>query len=224
MEAEHIDGRRARYQHRRPELLDAVADYVLAHGVAGLAMRPLAAAVEVSHGTLLHHFSSKENLITEVIDLLRQRLTEAAGQAGSSARLTSLTSWWRKSTTVQRLPIYRLLFEVFAQAVREPERYERFLQQVVRDSLTLMEDLVVADGCPREQAPLVASMIVAQARGLQLDLLATNDRERVDHAFTLFTDLLDQLKQTWPTEQPSRSETSAQTETTSTTEVTTTPG
>jgi AcrR family transcriptional regulator len=198
---EHIDGRRARYQHRRPELLDAVADYVLAHGVAGLAMRPLAAAVEVSHGTLLHHFSSKENLITEVIDLLRQRLTEAAGLADSPARLADLTLWWRESTTARRLPVYRLLFEVFAQAVREPERYERFLQQVVRDSLMLMESLVVADGCPREQAPLVASLIVAQARGLQLDLLATDDRERVDHAFALFTNLLDQLRQTWPGEQ-----------------------
>jgi AcrR family transcriptional regulator len=198
---EHIDGRRARYQHRRPELLDAVADYVLAHGVAGLAMRPLAAAVEVSHGTLLHHFSSKENLITEVIDLLRQRLTEAAGLADSPARLADLTLWWRESTTARRLPVYRLLFEVFAQAVREPERYERFLQQVVRDSLMLMESLVVADGCPREQAPLVGSLIVAQARGLQLDLLATDDRERVDHAFALFTNLLDQLRQTWPGEQ-----------------------
>lgn len=204
MEAEHtdgpIDGRRARYQHRRPELLDAVADYVLVHGMAGLAMRPLAAAVGVSHGTLLHHFGSKENLVTEVIDLLRQRLAEAAGLADSPARLADLTSWWQSSTTAGRLPVYRLLFEVFARAVREPERYERFLRQVVRDSLKLMEGLVMADGCSREQAPLVASMVVAQARGLQLDLLATDDRDRVDAAFALFTDLLDRLRRTWPGE------------------------
>jgi len=193
----HVDGRRVRYQHRRPELLAAVADYVLTHGFAGLAMRPLAAVVGVSHGTLLHHFGSKENLVTEVIDLLRQRLADAAG---SPADLAGLASWWRKTTTARRLPIYRLLFEVFAQAVREPARYERFLQQVARDSLTLMEGLVVADGCPREQAPLVASVIVAQARGLQLDLLATNERDRVDRAFTLFTDLVDRLRQTWADE------------------------
>lgn len=156
-----------------------------------------AAAVGVSHGTLLHHFGSKENLLTEVIDLLRQRLTDAAGLTDSPARLADLTSWWRTTTTAQRLPVYRLLFEVFAQAVREPERYERFLRQVVHDSLTLMANLAVADGCPREQAPLVASMVVAQARGLQLDLLATDDHDRVDRAFTLFTDLLDRLRQSW---------------------------
>ncbi|UMP01288.1 TetR/AcrR family transcriptional regulator [Amycolatopsis sp. EV170708-02-1] len=203
MSADHIDGRRARYQHRRPELLEAVTGYVLSHGLAGLAMRPLAVAVGVSHGTLLHHFGSKENLVTEVIDVLRRRLGDAAGLSGSPARLTSLVSWWRDSTTTERLPIYRLLFEVFAQAARDPERYERFLQQVVRDSLTLMESLVIADGCPRDQAPLMATMIVAQARGLQLDLLATGDRERVDRTFALFVDLIDHLMRSRPHEHAS---------------------
>ncbi|WP_222842029.1 hypothetical protein [Cystobacter ferrugineus] len=56
VDEEHIDGRRLRYQHRRPELLNDIADYVLEHGVGGLAMRPLAVALGVSHGTLLHHF------------------------------------------------------------------------------------------------------------------------------------------------------------------------
>jgi AcrR family transcriptional regulator len=198
---EHIDGRSVRYQHRRPELLDAAADYVLAHGLAGLAMRPLAAAVRVSHGTLLHHFGSKENLVTEVIGLLRRRLADVAGLVDSPTHLADLHSWWRNSTTAERLPVYRLLFEVFAQAAREPERYDRFLQQVVHDSLTLMKRLVLTDGCPEEQAPLVASMIVAQARGLQLDLITTNDRERVDDTFTLFIDVIDRLRRTWPTEQ-----------------------
>ncbi|MER7420461.1 TetR/AcrR family transcriptional regulator [Micromonospora peucetia] len=202
MSAEHIDGRRLRYQHRRPELLDAVVDYALSHGLAGLAMRPLAEAVGVSHGTLLHHFGTKEALLTEVTDALRQRLTDAAGVADSFGTLADLGLWWRRSTTADSLPVYRLLFEVFAQATREPERYERFLQQAMRDALGLMQLLVMAEGCPGEQAPLIASMIVAQARGLQLDLLATNDRERVDHTFSVFIDLIGHLRQSWTHEQP----------------------
>lgn len=202
MSAEHIDGRRLRYQHRRSELLDAVVDYVLGHGLAGLAMRPLAEAVGVSHATLLHHFGTKEALLTEVTDVLRQRLADAAGLADSSGSLVDLGSWWRWSTTEDRLPVYRLLFEVFAQATREPERYERFLQQSMHDALALMQRLVLMEGCPGEQAPLIASMIVAQARGLQLDLLATNDRERVDQTFSVFLDLIDRLRQSWTNEQP----------------------
>ncbi len=200
MSAEQIDGRRLRYQHRRSELLDAVVDYVLAQGLAGLAMRPLAEAVGVSHGALLHHFGTKEALVTEVTDVLRQRLADVAGLADSTGGLADLGLWWRRSTTADRLPVYRLLFEVFAQATREPERYERFLQQAMHDALALMQRLVLAQGCPGEQAPLIASMIVAQARGLQLDLLATNDRERVDRTFAVFIDLIDRLRQSWTSE------------------------
>ncbi|AXB41202.1 TetR/AcrR family transcriptional regulator [Amycolatopsis albispora] len=197
MSADHLDGRRLRYQHRRPELLEAVTAYVLANGLAGLAMRPLAAAVGVSHGTLLHHFGSKENLVTEVIDVLRRRLSDAAGLTGAPPGLADLPTWWQRSTTPDRLPVYRLLFEVLAQAAREPEHYERFLQQVVHDSLALVENLVVAEGCPREQAPEIASMIVAQARGLQLELLATGERARTDRAFTRFLGLVDGLARSW---------------------------
>ncbi|TDB73188.1 TetR/AcrR family transcriptional regulator [Micromonospora sp. KC723] len=202
MSAQHVDGRRLRYQHRRPELLDAVVNYVLAHGLADLAMRPLAEAVGVSHAALLHHFGTKEALLIEVTDVLRQRLADAAGVADSSGSLADLGSWWRRSTTEDRLPVYRLLFEVLAQATREPERYERFLQKAMHDALGLMQRLVLAEGCPGEQAPLIASMIVAQARGLQLDLLATNDRERVDHAFSVFIDLIDRLRQSWTSQSP----------------------
>lgn len=201
MDAEHIDGRSLRYQHRRPELLGAVADYVLEHGVSGLAMRPLAGAIGVSHGTLLHHFGSKEHLLTEVIELLRRRLAEAADLADSPRDLTSLTRWWRTTTAPDDMAVYRLLFEVHALAVREPERYTRYLQRAAHDSLALMESLVVAEGCPADQAPLVASMIVAQARGLQLDLLATADRDRVDRSFELFVDLIGRLRLTWRLEE-----------------------
>jgi hypothetical protein len=124
-------------------------------------------------------------------------LVSAACDAASRKSVDSLAQWWRNSTTPHRLPAYRLLFEVYAQAVRQPERYERYLQQVVHDSLKLMESLVKAEGCPPARAPIVASMIVAQARGLQLDLLATDDRERVDRSFALFLELLNELRQTW---------------------------
>src|SRR4051812_30721291 len=41
LDAPHPDGRRTRYAARRGEILDAAADYVLANGLTGLAIRPL---------------------------------------------------------------------------------------------------------------------------------------------------------------------------------------
>ncbi|ASR37708.1 hypothetical protein BAY61_24905 [Prauserella marina] len=187
MSGKRVDGRSLRYRHRREELLNLVTDYVLEHGIGGLSMRPLATAVGVSHGTLLHHFGSKEKLVTDVVAGLRGRLADAADAAAGSG-IGGLSGWWARSTMPRHLPVYRVLFEVYTQAVREPDRYERYLREAVADAHAVIEQLVVADGCPAERVPAVASMIVAQARGLQLELLATGDHDRVDRAFTLFID------------------------------------
>ena len=49
---------------RRPvELLDAIIDYLLKHGVSDLSLRPLATAVHSSPRGLLYHFGSKEKMI-----------------------------------------------------------------------------------------------------------------------------------------------------------------
>jgi len=58
----------------------------------------------------------------------------------------------------------------------------------------------MAQGCPAAQAAPVASIIMAQARGLQLDLLATGDQDRVGHSFDLFVDLMTTLSRTWQCE------------------------
>ena len=54
---------------RRAELLDACYGYVLAHGLAGLSLLPLAAATGTSSRVLLYlfGFGSKENLVREVL-------------------------------------------------------------------------------------------------------------------------------------------------------------
>ena len=46
---------------RRAELLDASYGYVLNHGLNGLSLRPLAAAIGSSPRVLLYLFGSKEN-------------------------------------------------------------------------------------------------------------------------------------------------------------------
>ena len=70
-EPERIDKRSLRYAGRREELLDALTRYVIDNGVGELTVRQLAKAVGVSHASLLNHFESKENLLSEVIENMR---------------------------------------------------------------------------------------------------------------------------------------------------------
>ncbi len=52
---------------KREELLEQAADYVLEHGLIGLTLRPLAAALGTSDRMLIYHFGSRDDLVGAVI-------------------------------------------------------------------------------------------------------------------------------------------------------------
>jgi AcrR family transcriptional regulator len=52
---------------RREELLDQVTDHVLEHGLIGLTLRPLAAAIGTSDRMLIYHFGSRDALVSAVV-------------------------------------------------------------------------------------------------------------------------------------------------------------
>ncbi|TQF74777.1 TetR/AcrR family transcriptional regulator [Rhodococcus spelaei] len=188
-EFERVDKRSLRYAGRRAELLAAITDYVVEHGVLELSMRPLAREVGVSHASLLHHFGSKENLLAEVIENMRVEsipLDLLADPGGDPLGL--LTEWWSTRMDPAALPRFRVMLEIYVQAVLHPEANERFLARFVGQWLTALEKGLRSAGCPDDEAPLEATLILGQVRGLSLDLLATGDRARVDGAFALFVD------------------------------------
>jgi AcrR family transcriptional regulator len=52
---------------RREELLDLVTDHVLEHGLIGLTLRPLAAAIGTSDRMLIYHFGNRDALVSAVV-------------------------------------------------------------------------------------------------------------------------------------------------------------
>ncbi|MEZ5097996.1 MAG: TetR/AcrR family transcriptional regulator [Nocardioides sp.] len=58
---------------RRDELLDAVTDQVVASGLIGLTLRPLAAAVGTSDRMLIYHFGSHDDLVSAVVRRVGER-------------------------------------------------------------------------------------------------------------------------------------------------------
>jgi AcrR family transcriptional regulator len=72
---------------RRAELIDAALDYVMAHGLVGLSLRPLAAQLGTSDRMLIYHFGSKERLVGEVLARAQQRLAEAVSPVGAQMAL-----------------------------------------------------------------------------------------------------------------------------------------
>lgn len=190
-----VDGRTLRFRHRRPELLAAATEYVLAHGIADLSLRPVAQAIGVTHATLLRHFSSKDELITCVLDKIRADLQaeltsdEEYRAARSTARLLEVV--WRRLCEPQAQRQFLLLFELVGHNGWQPDGERAMTRSVVTGWLDIIAERLIRDGWPPEDAPALATLVLAQIRGLQLDLLVTGDRERAERALDLSLRILE---------------------------------
>ena len=56
-----------RETRRRDAVAQAATDYVLEHGLVGLSLRPLAAALGTSDRMLLYHFEDKDDLVVTIL-------------------------------------------------------------------------------------------------------------------------------------------------------------
>lgn len=185
-QSEHRDGRKTRHEHRRPELLTAAADYVLQHGLRGLSVRPMAQAVGISHRTLLYHFGSKDQLIIEVLDHLRDRdkvrIRAHLATAEVQAPADLFRAAWRQFSAPERLEFVRLFHEVFVLGLYGPP-YADWAAQVSGSRTMMIATALRGIGCPDDRADAAALLMVSSIRGLLLHLAATNDHVGANAAF-----------------------------------------
>ena len=170
---------------RKAELLDALVEYLLQHGLAELSLRPLAAALKTSPRTLLYHFHSREDLIAAAVNEFRKRhlaiVAEGLQRHPPPSAEEGLKQYWASYTAKKREPFLRLQFEIWGLALQNPERFTDFLQGVAVYYDSFEEGLVL-QGVPREKSRILATQHMAAIRGLMLDLLTTGDRKRIDKA------------------------------------------
>ena len=186
------DGRTLRHAHRRPELLARSAEHVLARGISGLSMRSLAAELGLTHATLTHHFGGRDALLAQVIEWLADRELAFWADGEPDLSLADLTRrLWDHYTSPEGAALFRLMFEAVGLMDQERELYRDLLQRMVFPWQTALCQLVEAQGVDPARAETLATLAVAQFRGLQLDLLATGDRARVERALeTWLTDVV----------------------------------
>jgi AcrR family transcriptional regulator len=180
---ERIDGRRLRYQHRRGDLLEAIADYVLDNGVANLSMRRVADAVGVSHVTLRHHFGSKDELVAEIVEHLLERTLTPRGDYSDVTSASPLRELWSGWQSVEGERDIRLFIEVLGQSLFDGAGYGQAVRHSIEHRLDLITANLLSLGCPPDQARTFATLLLAVLRGLIMDRLVTGDSARADTAF-----------------------------------------
>jgi len=181
---------------RKRELLDSVVDYLAEQGLADTTLRPMAAALGVSINRLVHHFGSKEELITAALARAIDRQIEVQRKwLQRSPKLTQVElyrRWWKWICRSPRnLALVRLNYEAATL-----EATVTGLDGAVRaDQIGVwrhdVEHRLVAEGLKPESAALEASLIKATFTGLVMDLFATGDTRRLTHAIDEWLDRLD---------------------------------
>ncbi|WP_317231869.1 TetR/AcrR family transcriptional regulator [Clavibacter capsici] len=179
-----IDGRRARYAHRRGELLRAATEHVLDHGLDDLTLRGIAEGVGVSHATLVHHFATRDALITEIVEIvLAETFSSPDLVDGAHDPLRAL---WARATDPEGRRHVRLFVAITGRSLHGDPPFASAVARSVRDRTVLIARALEAAGRPPAEAQAAATVVLGTMRGLMVDLLLTGDRERIEAAFAAF--------------------------------------
>jgi AcrR family transcriptional regulator len=187
------------HQHRHG-IVKRAADHLLERGQIAVSLRELAAAVGVSPRMLVHHFGSREHLVSSALREARSRQREAF-----EMRLTAqpdrpyvevLADAWRWFATDQAQTYLRLFGQLHALAGAPDSPHADFLRESVVDWLPTLERGFTADGIDPATARELATLTVAVIRGLLQDANAVGDHKRVLAAFDRYVTLLQPTRAT----------------------------
>lgn len=176
----------------RARLRERAVDHVMSHGTANLTLRPLAKALKTNARMLMYHFGSRKGLMREILAGIRERgdalIQEWFGKANTPPTLAEfLLAYWQRMSDPGMRAVVRLVFELYALALRDPRSYPGVLTDPIRH----WRKLAARTGRPPKTGKAEATLLLAATRGLLLDLCATGDRRRVTQALRLLARLLE---------------------------------
>jgi AcrR family transcriptional regulator len=181
---------------RRDELLDAAYRYVLEHGLAGMSLRPLAAAIGSSPRVLLFLFGSKDGLIRALLARARAdelALVESARpRPGDEDLAAAVRATWSWLTAPAHRQLLGLWLEAYARSLTEPDGpWAGFARQTVDDWLAILEAAQPRADRRTRAGRTERTLALAAVRGALLDMLATGDVDRTTAALERLLGLLE---------------------------------
>jgi AcrR family transcriptional regulator len=157
--------------NRRDELLDLVTDHVLEHGLIGLTLRPLAAAIGTSDRMLLYHFGDRDSLVSAVVARATERAIAVVDALAPAPTVRSAVN--RLWARYRKEPLHSCL-DIYCQAAasgligQEPylsdarasnERWARSLRAYFERC-----------GAPRRRVARIVTLVDSALYGFHLDL------------------------------------------------------
>lgn len=188
-----MNGPSERPSHRREDLLEQSYRYVLANGLTGLSLRPLAAAIGSSPRVLLFLFGSKEALIKAILQRARtdevNRLAEVRAAGPQDGLAAAARVVWTWLVDPAHRPLLLLWLEVYSLSLAAAQGpWAGFAAQTVEDWLDHLAGAQPRAASRRQETE--RTLCLAVLRGALMDLLATGETERVTAAVELYLERL----------------------------------
>jgi len=180
---------------RREELLEKIVDVLLASGISGLSLRPLADSVGSSARLLIYHFGSKEELLASALDRVRSRITTAVGELTAQVSNASLEEFlhmfWKWAIKEPNQRYFRLLFEIDGLAMHESKVVPASDRVAgVNRWIKIFERKVDKLADTTDGRLGASTAILATITGLLHDYFATGDLKRTTAGLNFFTGAL----------------------------------
>ncbi|MBD0675170.1 TetR/AcrR family transcriptional regulator [Streptomyces sp. CBMA156] len=192
----------AKTSAKRQEIIDAALAAYAEAGSRGVSLRDIAARVGMTYAGVVHHFGSKEALLTAVLEARDAAAAEMFDPFGDGAGLPHSAVLTHNAST----PGLVKLFVDLAAAAAEPEhpahdffenRYERFRTRIADRITRGVDDPTAVD------PEWLARILIAAADGIQLQWLLNPGIDMAADMDRLADALLGPALRSSPTPSPS---------------------
>ncbi|WP_411699109.1 TetR/AcrR family transcriptional regulator [Conyzicola sp.] len=159
---------------RRKEILERTIEVFAEKGAAGTSLRAIGEAIGVSHGALLHYFSSREELLVEVLRENAARFDDDYQKAGDGLLDGMLSAAERNVTIPGLVALYSTMMGASVEPGNETSR-RYFAHRFAGLRAELVEQVVAAQTAGAIRADVspesVAALVIAASDGLQVQWL-----------------------------------------------------
>ena len=156
---------------RREALLEQVTDHVLVHGLIGLTLRPLAAAIGTSDRMLIYHFGSRDALVSEVVALATGRATaQVDALPGGPTVRSAVNRLWRAYREEPLSSLLTLYCQAAASGLIGEEPYRSDARASNVQWAGALRHYLVRSGAPARRVARIVTLVDSSLYGFHLDL------------------------------------------------------
>ena len=157
--------------NRRQELLEAATDHVLAEGLIGLTLRPLAAALGTSDRMLLYHFDNRDALVSAVVARATERAIEAVDALpGAPTVRAAVNRLWVAYSCAPLNSCLDVYVQAAATGLIGQEPYLSDARVSNERWAAALRDYLMRSGAPPRRVARIVTLVDSALYGFHLDL------------------------------------------------------